>query len=282
MRAEILAQLWPPLEQHLLPLLHQTADIDGVFPLTDWPDPSTNDSPSLRISDMFVRRYARPPKGSPGRRDRSLHRWSIPQHQDASELSVSIELSAPEGYEGGLYIGKRLGYNPAAGGWKTSPTLSPLTQGSAVVHRGNLTHGVTLKNGERWSLVVFFFRSCETQTEFFARAARVREQQRRARLGNKTDDEDGLFSTARGAVAAGKARVMELVADLQEAFKGLVAQVGGKTIARLSDPLLGVLGLLLAHVVVWYWVVGRRQFDVGDDGKLSTAEATEGPREKAE
>ena len=27
---------------------------------------------------------------------------TVPQHQDASELSVSIELSAPESYEGGL------------------------------------------------------------------------------------------------------------------------------------------------------------------------------------
>jgi len=144
-RAEILSQLWPPLEQHLLPLLHQASQPNGAFPLASWPDPSANGLPSLRISDMFVRRYARPPKGSPGRRDRSLHRWSskpkrnlpllvthgsikqlrhdlcmttrtiqtwlhsdrllvstVPQHQDASELSVSIELSAPESYEGGL------------------------------------------------------------------------------------------------------------------------------------------------------------------------------------
>jgi len=59
---------------------------------------------------------------------------------------VSVELSAPENYEGGLYIGKRLGYS-SDDGWKTAPTLPPLAQGSAVVHRGNLTHGVTLKHG---------------------------------------------------------------------------------------------------------------------------------------
>jgi hypothetical protein len=94
-RAEILTTLWPHLEHNLLPILHQSTQPDGPFPLSGWPAPlpaaalgdaatSSSDPllpPSLRISDMFVRRYARPPRGSPGRRDRSLHRWSIPQHQ---------------------------------------------------------------------------------------------------------------------------------------------------------------------------------------------------------
>ena len=189
MRSEILGQLWPQLAVHLLPLLYDATVPGGAFPLDDWPKPLTvGDAatdpplPTLRISEMFVRRYARPPRGSPGRHDRSLHRWSISQHQDASELSVSVELSPPDDYDGGLYIGKRLGYS-ATNGWQTAPTLPPLPQGSAVVHRGNLTHGVTLKSGERWSLIVFFFRNCATQTAYFESMKPARKQQRRHDLG---------------------------------------------------------------------------------------------------
>lgn len=188
MRSEILVQLWPQLELHLLPLLYAVTAPDGAFPLDGWPKPLVEGDaaadaslPSLRISDMFVRRYTRPPRGSPDRRDRSLHRWSIPQHKDASELSVSVELSAPDDYDGGLYIGKRLGYS-ALSGWQTARTLPPLSQGSAVVHRGNLTHGVTLKSGERWSLIVFFFRSCATQSAYFERVETARDHQRRHHL----------------------------------------------------------------------------------------------------
>lgn len=106
--------------------------------------------------------------------------------QDASELSVSVELSPPTDYVGGLYIGKRLGYSVREG-WQKARSLPPLRQGSAVVHRGNLTHGVSLKDGERWSLIIFFFRSCATQTEFFVRAEKARDQQRRQRRANDED-----------------------------------------------------------------------------------------------
>jgi hypothetical protein len=168
---------------------------------------------------------------------------------------VSVELSAPENYEGGLYIGKRFGYS-SDDGWKTAPTLPPLAQGSAVVHRGNLTHGVTLKNGadnasfgrfcltkndhftktgsgqthetlrtevlsagERWSLVVFFFRSCETQTTFFERAERVREQQRQnKRLRHKSDEQQQEEAGVWPAAAAAVGRVGTVLRDGVESF----------------------------------------------------------------
>ena len=125
-----------------------------------------------------LRRYARPPRGSPGRHDRSLHRWSISQHQDASELSVSVELS-PLMITMGDFTGKRR--LPATSGWKTAPTLPPLPQGSAVVHRGNMTHGVTLKRRTVESDSVLF-RSCATQTAYFDRVETARNQQRRQQM----------------------------------------------------------------------------------------------------
>ena len=138
-RSKILALLWPALEARLLPELHRvTSEAGCPFPIDDWPAPCEGCHSPLRISDMFVRRYVRPPRGA--RRQPGQHRWSIAQHQDASELSVSVELSDPAGYEGGLYLGKRLGYS-AREGWVKAPTLPPMAQGSAVVHRGNLTHG---------------------------------------------------------------------------------------------------------------------------------------------
>ena len=72
-RTEILTQLWPQLEGHLLPVLYETTAPAGPCPLDGWPKPLAGGDPSLpslRISDMFVRRYSRPPKGSPERRDR--------------------------------------------------------------------------------------------------------------------------------------------------------------------------------------------------------------------
>ena len=159
----------------------------------------------MRISDMFVRRYFRPPRGSSAEAD---SRWRLSQHKDASELSVSVELSDPAAFTGatvasaaclcaqgptpvhtkhsarlqlstacthaclpvclslagGLYLGKRLGYSPSAG-WRKAETLPSVAQGSAVIHRGNLTHGVSVKSGERWSLIIFFFPTCQSQVQ---------------------------------------------------------------------------------------------------------------------
>lgn len=71
-RADILHLLWPPIVRNLLPLLHETTQPDGPFPLDGWPTstlPSSADltasmAPTLRISDMFIRRYDRPPRGA--------------------------------------------------------------------------------------------------------------------------------------------------------------------------------------------------------------------------
>lgn len=192
---QILARLWPDLARHTLPIMQELVGAAGdgdhrgnaTFPMASW---STDDRTGVRISDMFVRRYYRPPReqlrhgrgaggDSAAAAARENSRWRLSQHQDAAELSVSIELSDPSSFQGGLYLGKRLGYQAGSsssssssdgsggGRWKTAETLPPMARGSAVIHRGNLTHGVSVKAGERWSLIMFWFHSCAAQMAYF-------------------------------------------------------------------------------------------------------------------
>jgi hypothetical protein len=74
----ILAWLWPHLASGLLPRLRYATASGGVL----WTEGSS-DFEAVRVSEMFVRRY------------RSDERMSVDPHQDASDLSVSVELSAP-------------------------------------------------------------------------------------------------------------------------------------------------------------------------------------------
>ena len=101
---------------------------------------------------------------------------------------------------------------------------------------------VTVKSGERWSLIIFVFRSCAEQTAFFAAAEE--EQQRR---GAKTDDESGPpspYLLAQGLLGA-----------LHGWLAGWLRSYGGAPYARAASPILMVLGLLLVHVVLWVAVV---------------------------
>jgi hypothetical protein len=76
-----------------------------------------------------------------------------------------------------------------------------------------------LSAGERWSLVVFFFRSCETQTTFFERAERVREQQRQnKRLRHKSDEQQQEEAGVWPAAAAAVGRVGTVLRDGVESF----------------------------------------------------------------
>jgi hypothetical protein len=45
--------------------------------------------------------------------------------------------------------------------------LPTVPLGAATVHPGNVTHGVSVDRGERFSLIIFFFRDCEAQRGFF-------------------------------------------------------------------------------------------------------------------
>lgn len=75
---------------------------------------------------------------------------------------MSVELSPASNYTGGLYLGPRMRYSQEEARWlKAAP--QPWPRGSAIVHRGNLTHGVSVRSGTRWSLIVFFFSDCATQ-----------------------------------------------------------------------------------------------------------------------
>ena len=112
----------------------------------------------MRVSQIFVRRYHKPPDGQPS--NTSLSRWQVEEHIDASDLSISIELSPSTHYTGGLYFA-----DPITGEPQHPP---PIEQGSASLHRGRLSHSVAITSGERWSVVVFFFRSCAAQTQYFS------------------------------------------------------------------------------------------------------------------
>ena len=97
---------------------------------------------------------------------------------------------------------------------------------------------MSVKSGERWSLIIFLFRSCAEQTAFFAAAEE--EQQRR---GAKTDDESGPLSP------------YLLAQGLHTWLAGWLRSYGGAPYARAASPILMVLGLLLFHLLLWVAVV---------------------------
>jgi hypothetical protein len=144
-------------------LQHQPL-VDLVWPQVErWIVPSLQELYGLRlrqmrVAEIFVRRYD---SGVAGGRDRH------PVHTDASTVSVSVELSDPAEYDGGLYL--RTSARPA----------SVAAHGSALYHYGNQSHHVSVTRGMRWSLVLFFFGSCSAQLRYNsaipdALAARIR------------------------------------------------------------------------------------------------------------
>eukprot|EP00908_Phaeocystis_cordata_P017234 Transcript_28564.p1 GENE.Transcript_28564~~Transcript_28564.p1 ORF type:complete len:501 (-),score=130.67 Transcript_28564:30-1370(-) len=76
-------------------------------------------------------------------------RRSHPQHFDLEALAtivVSLQLDDDE-YDGGLYVHT---------GGRARPLFVPLPRGSAIVHTGDLLHGVRVTRGARWSWVTWF------------------------------------------------------------------------------------------------------------------------------
>jgi hypothetical protein len=178
----VLEWLWPRLSARLLPLMREVTQT-GPLPLP-WQELSRTGRASdggggggggggddiVRLSQIFVRRYRLPATGRKPQRE--IDRWQVDSHQDASDLSVSLELSAPESYEGGLLVGGSASWNGGVlarlidGGSSATP-LPRMGRGSASVHHGNVTHEVEITAGERWSMVIFIFRDCDTQRQYF-------------------------------------------------------------------------------------------------------------------
>jgi hypothetical protein len=137
--------------------------VDLVWPFVEhWVVPSLAELYGLqlkqmRVAEMFVRRYDSGVAGA---------RADHPAHSDASTVSVSVELSAPSDFDGGLFF--RTGSRPA----------NVAAQGSAVYHFGNTTHRVAVSSGTRWSLVLFFFSSCAAQLNYTSQVLPAPLQQR--------------------------------------------------------------------------------------------------------
>ena len=95
------------------------------------------------LAEAFIRRFsASDDVQSPAGRS------FLPAHIDSADLSISIELSPRDAYDGGLTL-----IPPGA-----SEERSPLAgQGSACVHPGNTLHFVNVFRGKRLSLVLFFY-----------------------------------------------------------------------------------------------------------------------------
>ena len=105
------------------------------------------------VAEIFIRRYS----ADDGARGRAKH----PVHTDASTVSVSVELSHPDAFGGGLWLQGEAGDVLA----QTS------AQGGAFYHPGNVSHFVDVTRGSRWSLVLFFYASCTEQVRHAASAA---------------------------------------------------------------------------------------------------------------
>ena len=134
--------VWPFVEQWVVPSLVELYDLQLQ---------------EMRVAEMFVRKYQSGVVGA---------RADHPVHSDASTVSVSIELSAPLDFDGGLFVGT--GTRPA----------NVAAQGSAVYHFGNTTHFVSVTRGTRWSLVLFFFSSCAAQLNYTSQVLPAPLQQR--------------------------------------------------------------------------------------------------------
>ena len=94
------------------------------------------------------------------------------------------------------------------------------------------------------------------------------------RRASKTDDE---FGTPSASLRVGsRSDPTALTTVIEPARSVLVAQLesyGGKTYGRLADPILAVAALFVAHLVVWYFVYARHQFNLADDGELSVTQS---------
>ena len=111
-----------------------------------------------RLAPLVTARYGRGVCGAAGcvacssliRRYLPSERRAHPQHFDLEALAtvvVSLSLTEDE-YEGGLFV--------HTGGQARPQMLDLHRGGAAVVHAGDLLHGVRVKSGSRWSWVTWF------------------------------------------------------------------------------------------------------------------------------
>ena len=75
----------------------------------------------------------------------------------------------------------------------SAQALPPLPQGTAIAHEGNVTHSVSVRHGERWSLIVFLFEDCAAQRRFFGEAGLA------PKVAAASSWWDALWRRARGA-----------------------------------------------------------------------------------
>jgi len=95
------------------------------------------DCPTACVADVLVRRYL------PSERRR------LAVHFDVSSFATAIvSLSAADDYEGGLYVQATPGV--------ASRRFVPLQAGDGLVHQYDTMHGVQVRSGCRFSLVVWF------------------------------------------------------------------------------------------------------------------------------
>lgn len=93
------------------------------------------------------------------------------------------------------------------------------------------------------------------------------------RLPCKTDDE--LAGTSASVLAAGRSTLSTMIEPLRSVLVAQLESYGGKTYGRLADAILTIAALFVAHLVAWFCVYGRRQFDVAEDGRLSVMQQGE-------
>ena len=93
------------------------------------------------------------------------------------------------------------------------------------------------------------------------------------RLPSKTDDE--LTGISASALGVGRSALSEVIEPVRSILVAQLEGYGGKTYGRLADAILAIAALFVAHLVVWFCVYGRRQFDLAEDGRLSVMQQGE-------
>jgi len=132
------------------------------------------------------------------RRYREGERRSHAPHEDSEAFATVVVSLANAGdeFEGGLYL--------AASSSAEKRSLA-LQRGDAVVHRGDLLHGVDVKRGERWSWILWYRDSptCEDHgREWYAECALTNPVCQALHAGHQDDPADAValysFAAANG------------------------------------------------------------------------------------
>eukprot|EP00928_Gymnodinium_smaydae_P071863 TRINITY_DN55343_c0_g1_i2.p1 TRINITY_DN55343_c0_g1~~TRINITY_DN55343_c0_g1_i2.p1 ORF type:complete len:284 (-),score=23.41 TRINITY_DN55343_c0_g1_i2:97-948(-) len=102
----------------------------------------------LEPCESFVRRYL------------PLERRSLnPHRDDMSLVTVNVLLSDPSQHVGGLLV-----YPEAVERNALGPSILPRVElGGAIIHRGDVFHGVSLKRGQRYSWIIWFRPNCSSR-----------------------------------------------------------------------------------------------------------------------